>query len=352
MRKIKVGVLGATGVVGQNIVNMLADHPWFELTEVAASEKSSGKDYEDVMESRWSLSSEMPERARNLKVKDCKIGLDCDIVLSALDSSVAYQIEIDFAKAGYAVSSNAKSHRMEEDVPLIIPEINAGHLSLIEKQKKARKWKGFIITDPNCSTIGLCMALKPLQDSFGVEKVIVTTMQALSGAGYPGVPSLDIVDNVIPYIRDEEEKIETEPKKIFGKINSGAIKNANIEISASCNRVPVRHGHMECVSVKLGKSADAEKIASAMNNFDPLKDLKLPSGRGRPLMVTAKNDRPQPRLDAFLGSGMTTIVGRIRKCNILDYKFVLLSNNIIRGAAGAALLNAELLKAKGYLELR
>ena len=349
MRKIAVGVLGATGTVGQTIVQLLSGHPWFEVTELAASEKSAGRPYEEVMESRWNISQQIPEYARNLKVKECIPNLDCDIVLSALDSSVAQDIEISFAKAGYAVSSNARNHRMDADVPLLIPEINADHVCLIDTQQKNRGWKGFIVTDPNCSTIQMCIALKPLMDSFGLEKVMVTTMQSLSGAGYPGVPSLDAIDNVIPYINDEEEKMQTEPLKILGKLSPGGIKNADIVISASCNRVGVRYGHTECVSVKLSRHAAEEEILSAFSKFNPLKSLKLPSAPKHPIVYLAGQGRPQPKLDVNTEGGMASVVGRLRKCNILDYKFVVLGHNLVRGAAGAAVLNAELLKAKGYI---
>lgn len=349
MEKIKVGVLGATGMVGQTIVSMLDNHPWFELTEVAASERSMGKTYDEVMMGRWNINSEVPEAARHMKLKECKPNLDCELVFSALDASVALEIESDFAKAGYAVSSNAKNHRMEADVPLIIPEVNAGHVELIKAQRKARSWKGFIVTDPNCSTIGMCLALKPLVDSFGVDKVMVTTMQALSGAGYPGVASLDIVDNVIPYIGGEEEKMEVEPLKIFGSLNSGSIKNSGMKVSAHCNRVPVRHGHTECINVKLTKKAEMKEVLEAFEKFNPLKAMKLPSAPQRPIVVVHHQNRPQPKLDVETEKGMASVVGRIRKCDILDYKFTLLSHNLIRGAAGAALLNAELLKATGYI---
>ncbi len=349
MKKISVGVLGATGMVGQTIVALLDNHPWFEVTEVAASEKSAGKTYEEVMGTRWNTSSDMPEYARNLKIKECTPKLDCEVVLSALDASVAETIESDFAKAGYAVSSNAKNHRMDPDVPLLIPEINADHVDLIRTQQKARGWKGFIVTDPNCSTIQMCIVLKPLMDNFGLEKVIVTTMQALSGAGYPGVPSMDIADNVIPFINNEEDKVETEPLKILGKLSQGTIKNADFAVSAQCNRVAVRHGHMECVSVKLSKKTNEDEIISRLESFRPLAAMNLPSAPKRPIIYQRNQNRPQPKLDVNLENGMASVVGRLRKCNILDYKFVVLGHNLVRGAAGAAVLNAELLKAKGYL---
>ncbi len=349
MAKISVGILGATGMVGQSIIQLLEKHPWFEVTEVAASEKSAGKLYEEAMANRWNISQEMPEYARRLKLKECKPDLDCEIVLSALDSSVALEVERAFAGKGYAVSSNAKSHRMDRDIPLLIPEINADHVDLIKAQQRNRKWKGFIVTDPNCSTIHMCIALKPLLDKFGLEKVMVTTMQAVSGAGYPGVPSMDMIDNVVPFIREEEEKLETEPLKIMGRLSGDRIKEADFAISAQCNRVAVRYGHTECVSVKLSENADKEDIISSFGKFNPLADMKLPSAPKRPIVYLEGENRPQPKLDANIEGGMASVVGRLRKCGILDYKFVVLGHNVMRGAAGAAVLNAELLKIRGYL---
>ena len=350
MAKIPVGVLGATGMVGQTIVSLLEHHPWFEVTELAASERSAGRTYEEVMDSRWSTGPDIPEYARSLKVKDCAPGLDCSVVLSALDSSVAKDIEEAFARRGYAVSSNARNHRMDPDVPLIIPEVNADHVLLIEAQRKRRRWKGFIVTDPNCSTMQLSLVLKPLMDDFGLGEVMVTTMQSLSGAGYPGVPSMDIADNVIPYIADEEEKLESEPLKILGTFSNQRIRKAEFSISAQCNRVAVRHGHTQCVSVKLTKKPGAEEIIGCLESFNPLERLGLPSAPKRPVVYNRGRDRPQPKLDAGVEGGMASVVGRLRKCRILDYKFVVLGHNLIRGAAGAAILNAELLKARGYLD--
>ncbi len=350
MTKIKIGILGATGMVGQMLVSLLEGHPWFEVTSLAASDKSAGRKYEEVMENRWSLAGGVPEYARDIKLEECKPGLDCSLVLSGLDPSAALKIEEDFARAGYGVSSNAKSHRMDADVPLLMPEINPGHIGLIDIQRKKRGWKGFIVTDPNCTTMGMSLALKPLDDSFGVEKVMVTTLQALSGAGYPGVPSIDIVDNVIPYINDEEDKVEEEPLKILGELKGSSIKKAKMVISASCNRVAVKYGHTECISVKLAKKTDVDGLVDAFERFKPLKGLGLPSAPARPIVVLRQENRPQPKLDANLEKGMASIIGRIRRCSILDYKFVLLSHNMVRGAAGAAILNAELLKVKGYLD--
>ncbi len=350
--KIKVGILGATGMVGQRFVELLQEHPWFEIAELMASEKSVGKTYEEVMQGRWKVSDKIPEKFRKIKIKECKPNLDCKLVFSALDSSVAGSIEEDFARNGCIVSSNSKNHRMDEDVPLLIPEVNSEHLSIIKKQKK-RFGNGFIVTNPNCSTIGLVLALKPLQDAFGLSKVFVTTMQALSGAGYPGVASLDILDNVIPYIGGEEEKIEIESLKLLGKIKNDKFNFADIKISAQCNRVNVSDGHLETTNVGLSRKADLEEIKDAFNNFNPLKKLGLPSAPNPPILVKEEIDRPQPKYDRNLGKGravgMPITVGRIRKCNILDYRFLVLSHNTIRGAAGAAILNSELMMVKGYL---
>lgn len=349
MAKIKVGILGATGTVGQRFVQLLESHPWFEVTELAASEQSAGKAYEEAVSGRWKISGNIPEYAKKMKVKECKPNLDCKIVFSALDANVAGDIEKEFAKNGYIVSSNSRNHRMESDVPLIIPEVNADHLALIEQQRKNRKWKGFIITNPNCSTIHMVLALKPLQEKFGIDKVMVTTMQAVSGAGYPGVASLDIIDNVVPYIGGEEEKMQSESLKLLGNYSAGKIKMAGIAISASCNRVNVNDGHLEAVSVKLSKAATEQQVKDAFRNFNPLKSLDLPSSPKNPIVVMEEPDRPQPKLDRNLENGMASVVGRIRKCSILDYKFMVLGHNTIRGAAGAAILNAELLKERGYL---
>ena len=348
--KIPVGILGGTGMVGQRFIQLLEDHPWFELTEIAASEKSAGKTYEDSMKGRWRISNEIPEYARKLKVKECKPNLKCKITFSALDSSIAGEVEEDFAKAGYIVASNSSNHRMDKDVPLLIPEINAQHLELVKTQQKNRKWKGFIVTNPNCTAIHFNLVLKPLYDSFGLEKVMITSIQALSGAGYPGVASLDILDNVIPYIGREEEKVEEETKKIFGSIKGNEVKSVPFLVSAQCNRVNVNDGHTECISVKLGKKAGVNEVISSMKKFNPLKNLKLPSSPERLIVVMKEENRPQPKLDRNVENGMASVVGRIRPCSILDYKFVVLGHNTIRGAAGASILNAELMKVKGYLE--
>jgi len=350
MKKIKVGVLGATGMVGQRFVQLLEQHPWFEVTEVAASERSAGRSYAEALEGRWKQPVPVPERVAGMTVKECKPGLDCELVFGALDSNVAGPIEEDFAKAGYAVSSNSKNHRMDPDVPLLIPEINPGHIALIDAQRKRRGGKGFIVTNPNCTLTGPTLAMKALDDAFGIEKAMIVSMQAISGAGYPGVASWDIIDNVIPFISGEEEKVETEPLKILGKLKNGGVEFAPIKISAACNRVAVRDGHTCCVSVQLRKKAGIEEAIGAMQQFrgEP-QALKLPSAPAQPIVVRMEQDRPQPLLDREEGKGMSAVVGRVRKCSVFDLKFTVLSHNTIRGAAGCAILNAELLKAKKYI---
>ena len=361
MKKLKVGILGATGMVGQRFVQLLEGHPWFEVAELAASPESAGKTYEEAVVGRWKISADVPQYARKMKMKECRPNpgyFDCKLVFSALDAAVAGPIEEEFAKAGYVVSSNSRNHRMDADVPLLIPEVNPEHLGIVKTQQKLRGWKGFIVTNPNCSTIHMVLALKPLMDKFGLEKVMVTTMQALSGAGYPGVASLDIIDNVYPYIGMEEEKMQTETLKLLGKFigtgkdENAKIENAKVAVSAHCNRVNVSDGHTECVSVKLSKpsgSATEKDIIRAFENFNPLKTLQLPSSPPHPIVVRKEPDRPQPRLDRNAEKGMASVIGRVRKCNVLDYKFVVLGHNTIRGAAGAAILNAELMKAKGLI---
>jgi len=349
MEKIKVGILGATGVVGQRLVSLLADHPWFELTELAASDRSSGETYGVV--TRWQLPIDMPERVRELRVKECLPELDCQLVFSALPAEIAQRVEIEFARAGYVVCSNASAHRLDSDVPLVIPEVNPDHLEMIPHQRRKRGFdKGFIVTNPNCSTIHLVLALKPLMDSFGIKQVMVTTLQAISGAGYPGLPSLEILDNVIPYINHEEEKLETETKKLLGHLHHTVFIPAAIEISAQCNRVPTQDGHLECVSLALEGKPSLEELRSALASFTALPQaMRLPSAPEHPIIVREEIDRPQPRLDRDAERGMASVVGRIRKCPILGYKMVILGHNTIRGAAGAALLNAELLVARGFV---
>lgn len=351
-KKWRAGVLGATGVVGQRLVKLLSTHPWFELTEVAASERSSGKTYGEAV--RWQLDGAIPESARGLLVKSLDPSLQCDFVFSALDSSVAGPAEEDFARAGYPVVSNSKNHRMDPDVPLLIPEVNAGHLDAIPAQQKNRGYTtGFIVTNPNCSTAGLVLVLKPLADAFGLEKIFVVTLQAVSGAGYPGVPAMDIHANVIPFISGEEEKMESEPQKLLGKWEGARFVDAGLGLSAHCNRVPVLDGHLECVSLALKKIASLNEVREALRNFTVTPEVaSLPTAVRHPIAVMDGDDRPQPRRDVDAGSGMAAAVGRIRECPLLDIKLTLLSHNLVRGAAGAALLNAELLAVRGFLRSR
>ncbi|PKL83543.1 MAG: aspartate-semialdehyde dehydrogenase [Ignavibacteriae bacterium HGW-Ignavibacteriae-3] len=344
--KIKIAILGATGSVGQKFIELLADHPWFEIHELAASEKSAGKKYSDAV--NWVMQSKLRKDLAEKVILNCTPVLESKIVFSALDASVAGELEADFAKAGYVVISNARNHRFDEDVPLIVPEINSEHLELVNSQKFG---KGVIVTNPNCSTIGLVMALKPLYDNFGIESVNVVTMQAISGGGYPGVPSMDIIDNVIPFIGGEEEKIEKEPGKILGSISGSKIDYSKINISAQCNRVGVIDGHTECVQVKLKKNATKNDIVNAWNNFsgEPQK-LKLPFAPVHPIIYLDGEKYPQPKMHRNLENGMAVSVGRLRECTLFDYKFVVLSHNTVRGAAGGTILIAELMKAKGYLD--
>jgi aspartate-semialdehyde dehydrogenase len=351
-KKLRAGVLGATGLVGQRLVSLLAEHPWFELTEVAASERSSGKTYAEAV--RWHLDTPIPAAVRDLIVRSLTPTLECDFVFSALDSSVAGNAEGEFAGAGYPVVSNSRNHRMDPDVPLLIPEVNAAHLEAIPVQQKNRGYDtGFIVTNPNCSTAGLVLVLKPLAEAFGLEKIFVVTLQAMSGAGYPGVASLDIQGNVVPFISGEEEKLEAEPQKLLGKWNGERFVDAGLGISAHCNRVPVLDGHLECVSLSLKKIASLHEVREALRLFEISSELaRLPSALRNPIVVLEEPDRPQPRRDVNAGAGMAAVVGRIRECSLLDVKLTLLSHNLVRGAAGAALLNAELLAARGFLTPR
>ena len=347
-KKFRAGVLGATGIVGQRLVQLLAAHPWFELSEVAASERSSGKKYSEAV--KWHQDGPIPVAAGNLIVKSLEPTLDCDFVFSALDSSVAGAAEEEFARAGYPVVSNCKNHRMAPDVPLLIPEVNAAHLDAIPVQQKNRGYaSGFIVTNPNCSTAGLVLVLKPLADAFGLEKLFVVTLQAVSGAGYPGVPSLDILGNVVPFISGEEEKMEEEPQKLLGRWDGARFVEAGLSISAHCNRVPVENGHLECVSLSLKKVATLREVREALRNFAVSDELAaLPTAVRNPVIVLEEENRPQPRRDVNAGNGMAAVVGRVRDCSLLDLKLTLLSHNLLRGAAGAALLNAELLASRGF----
>ena len=341
--RIPAAILGATGAVGQTFVRLLDGHPWIELVEVAASERSQGQRYGEA--AHW-LEGELPRAVAGLTVLPCTPeAVSAPLVFSALDSSVAGSIEPAFAKAGRTVLTNARNHRMDADVPLVIPEVNPEHLALLDVQRARRGWKGAIIANGNCSSIVVTLALAPLQQAFGIRKLFVTTLQALSGAGYPGVPSLDIVGNVIPYIGGaEEEKIETETLKMLGKFAGDGVQPAKFPVSAQVNRVPVEHGHTACIAVELERSASPEEAAEAIASWCGAGVAReLPSAPERPLVVTQAIDRPQPRRDAYAGRGMTVTVGRIRRDPILDLRLVAVGHNTVRGAAGAALLNAELL---------
>ncbi|HJP94898.1 MAG TPA: aspartate-semialdehyde dehydrogenase [Pyrinomonadaceae bacterium] len=339
--KYRVGILGATGMVGQRFIELLANHPQFEVTAVAASDRSQGKAYGDAC--AWRLGGEVPAAVRSMKVQPPAPPLDCDLVFSSLPGEIARETEGSFATAGYPVISNSSAFRMDEDVPLLIPEVNHQHLRLIEKQKRRYSSGGYIVTNPNCSTIMLALALAPLHAAFGVSAVAATTMQALSGAGYPGVASLDILDNVLPHIRGEEEKIETETKKILDA--------TSMAVSAQCHRVNVADGHMAGVRVKLDRKPELRDLREALASFRSLpQEMRLHSAPAAPIVVRDEEDRPQPKLDRDAGRGMTITIGRLMPDAVLDYRFVVLSHNTIRGAAGAAILNAELLIGLEYLK--
>ncbi len=348
MQKIPVGILGATGVVGQRFIQILENHPWFEVAWLAASDRSEGKIYSEA--ARWRLKTTLPARVAGMRVSPAVPEGAPKVIFAALDASIAAELEPRFAEAGCAVVSNSSALRMQKDVPLVIPEVNPDHIKLLETQSWRKKSGGFVVTNPNCSAIGLVLALAPLDQAFGLETVMATTMQAISGAGYPGVASLDILGNVIPYIAKEEEKMEEETRKLLGHLNGAGIVPGNFAMSAQCNRVAVEDGHTESVSIKLRKKAKAEEIVAAWNDFRSLpQEMKLPLAPDQPVVYVSAPDRPQPRLDIDSGKGMTTTVGRLRPCGVFDWKFTVLSHNTIRGAAGAALLNAELLKMQGFL---
>lgn len=347
-RRIPVAVLGATGSVGQRFVQLLDGHPYFRVAELTASQRSAGKTYREAAD--WYQDTQMPEAIGALEVLPTDpedSPLESPILFSALDAKIADVVESQYARRGHFVVSNARSHRMDDDVPLLVPEVNAEHLDLIAGQ---RFGPGAIITNPNCSTIGLVLALAPLELAFGLEAVNVVTMQAISGAGIPGVPSMAILDNLIPLIGGEEDKLENEPRKIFGRLGPKGLEYANFKISAACNRVAVIDGHTECVSVGLRRKASLDEVREALVNFrgEP-QHLKLPSAPAQPIHLLEQNDRPQPRLDRNRDQGMATSIGRLRLCPIFDYKFVLLSHNTLRGAAGGSILVAELALAKGCL---
>jgi aspartate-semialdehyde dehydrogenase len=344
MNKYRVGILGATGMVGQRFIQLLEQHPQFKITAVAASDRSQGQTYRDAC--TWRLNGEMPEGVRSLPVRPPAPPLDCDLVFSSLPGDIARQTEGDFANAGYPVISNSSAFRMDEDVPLLIPEVNHQHLDLLARQRQRYTSGGFIVTNPNCSTIMLALALAPLHATFGITSVVATTLQALSGAGYPGVASLDVIDNVLPHISGEEEKIETETTKILGRFVNDRIDPAPFAVSAQCHRVNVADGHMAAVRVNFTRKPDPGELREALSSFRSLpQELGLHSAPANPIVVRDEIDRPQPKLDRDAGAGMTVTVGRLKEDTVMDYRFVVLSHNTIRGAAGAAILNAELLIA-------
>ncbi len=351
-QKLPIGILGATGMVGQRYIQLLENHPWFEIAWLAASDRSSGKKYGEA--AKWRLDTPLPRRIAEMTVSPAEPTGAPNIIFASVDAAIAREMEPAFANAGCAVLSNSSAFRMAPNVPLVIPEVNAEHLEMIEEQPSRHESGGYMVTNPNCSTIGLVMALKPIEERFGIEQIFVSTMQAVSGAGYPGVASMDILDNVVPYIGSEEEKMESETLKLLGKVEGHAVKPLAARMTAHCNRVPVVDGHTECVSIKLGnklgRSATREQILAAWNEFRPLAGRDLPFAPEQPVEWCDLPDRPQPRLDRNRGRGMAVTVGRLRPCNLLDWKFVLLSHNTVRGAAGATILNAELLASLGKLE--
>lgn len=352
MNKIKVGVLGATGAVGQRFVQLLADHPYFDLTVLAASDRSAGKTYRAA--ANWILTQPMPAHLADVTVQEISPGLDCALLFSALPADSARQWEAQFAAAGYGVFSNASAHRMDADVPLLIPEVNPDHLDLLAGQQAGRGWqRGFIVTNPNCTSIPMTMALAPLQARFGVDAVIATSMQAVSGAGYPGVPSLDVLDNILPLVAESEElKMSDEPNKMLGLLSGQQVQPAGIAISAHCNRVPVSDGHLVTVSARFKDKASLEDIQEAWRTWQPLpQQLRLPLAPQPALVVRSEPNRPQPRLDRDAGGGMAATIGRLRPCSVFDVRFVCLAHNTIRGAAGGSVLNAELMYAQGMLDI-
>jgi len=346
--RIEVGILGATGMVGQHFIKFLQGNPWFAIKWLGASDRSAGKKYRDA--TTWHLGGMTPDNVADLTVEECKPGNAPRLVFSAMDASVATEIERAFAQAGHVVVSNSRNHRMERDVPLLVPEINADHLRLVPGQQQARGWKGQIVTDPNCSTIVLTMGLGPLKP-FGITRIVATTLQAISGAGYPGVASMDITGNVIPFIGNEEEKMEQETQKILGEFRGDHIEPLAARMSAACNRVPVVDGHTVCVSVELSAKPSLAELRHAFENFSSVpQERKLPSAPPHPVIYMSEANRPQPRKDAERERGMAAFVGRLRPCPVLDYKFVAMGHNTIRGAAGAAVLNAELMHSEGMLD--
>ncbi len=348
-KRIPAGLLGATGTVGQRFIEFLADHPWFELAALAASDRSRGKAYAEA--TRWRLPSILPERIAAMTVRSVNEDMPCAIVFSALDAATAREAEPACARRGMLVFSNASAHRMEEDVPLLIPEINPDSLDLIDHQRSRRGWKGAIVTNANCSTMFLAMALAPLDRAFGIEKVVVSTMQAVSGAGYPGVPSLDILGNVIPDIPDEADKIEREVGKILGRTREASVEPASFPISAMTYRVPVEDGHTKSVTIGLSRRVAASEVEAAWREFQGPEDVAgLPSAPERPVRYLSEPHRPQPRRDVSTERGMVALVGGLKPSPVLDWKFTVLGHNTVRGAAGASVLNAEYAAVRGLLD--
>ena len=349
MDRIPVAILGATGAVGQRFVQLLSDHPWFKIAALAASERSAGRRYADAC--RWVIPGDPPPSASEMTVSPLKPDLPARIVFSALPSAVAREIEPRFAQAGYGVCSNASAFRYEPDVPLVIPEINADHTALIERQQARRGWPGFIVTSPNCTTTGIVIPLKPLDVAFGLQRVFATSMQAISGAGYPGVASLDILDNVVPYIGGEEEKIEYETRLLLGRMMDGRLVEAPVIVSAQANRVPVLDGHTVCLSLGFEKQPTVKEAIVALANFrGPDVVRELPSAPEHPILVRREPDRPQPRRDRDAEESMAITVGRVRECPLLHLRLVSVSHNTLRGAASGSILNAELLMTEGYIK--
>ncbi len=350
MQKIGVAVLGATGSVGQRFVQLLANHPWFELRALTGSDRRVGKKYGETC--HWILSEPMPEEAREVRVAPTEpdsVG-GVGLVFSALPSNVARVEEPLFAEAGMGVCTNAGAFRREPDVPLLLPEVNADHIELVKRQRSVRGWKGFIVTNPNCTSTGMTIALKALQDAFGLDTIFAVSLQAVSGAGYPGVPSIDILDNVIPFISNEEEKVEWEPRKMLGRLGGDGVEPADFRISVQTNRVAVSDGHLVCLAVKLQSRVSPEDAAAALSSYEPPPACDDLPSRPRPVIqVRSESNRPQPRLDRMSGGGMTTVVGRVRRDPVLDLRMVVLSHNTVRGAAGGSIFNAELLSRAGLL---
>jgi aspartate-semialdehyde dehydrogenase len=344
----QIGILGATGMVGQRFIQLLENHPWFEVAWLAASDRSSGKKYGDAV--KWKLDTALPAHVANMAVSPAVPEGAPRVIFAALDADIAREMEPSFAAAGCAVISNSSAFRMHEDVPLVIPEVNADHLPILENQQWRKDSGGYIVTNPNCSAIGLVLALKPIVDRYGIDAIFASTMQAVSGAGYPGVASMDILGNVIPFIKNEEEKMQAETLRLLGARDGKIIYPLAAKMTAHCNRVPVEDGHTESVSIKLSRKATHQEMVEAWREFTPLSGRALPTAPAQPVEFTPLEDRPQPRLDKMRGNGMAVTVGRLRPCTLLDWKFTVLSHNTIRGAAGAALLNAELLVSLGKFD--